>query len=38
MYLSPAPLAVPLVVLTLASADEGVRTLDTLPADRVEKA
>src|SRR5271170_4014904 len=40
MYLSPAPLAVLLVVLTLAPApaDEGMWTLDAFPADRVEKA
>ena len=40
MRLSAAPLAVLLVVLTLApaSADEGMWTLDAFPADRVEKA
>jgi hypothetical protein len=40
MCLSAAPLAVLLVVLTLApaSADEGMWTLDAFPGDRVEKA
>jgi Peptidase S46 len=40
MRLSAAPLAVPLVVLTLARApaDEGMWTLDSFPAARIEKA